>query len=194
MLIVGRIGKPHGIRGEVTVEVRTDEPEARFAPGAVLCTEPGATPRVAAPSRGGAEPAPTVAPGVAYEVPAELTIESARWHQGRMLVAFEGVLDRETAEALRGTLLGVDSASVAPPEDPEEFHDHQLVGLAVVTPAGEHLGEVAKIDHAPASDLLVLRRPQGGSALIPFVKAIVPEVDLAGGRVVVDPPAGLLDL
>lgn len=194
LLIVGRIGKPHGIRGEVTVEVRTDEPEARFAPGAVLCTEPGATPRVAAPRRGGTEPAVTVAPGVAYEVPGELTIESARWHQGRMLVAFEGVLDRETAEALRGTLLGVDSASVAPPEDPEEFHDHQLVGLAVVTPAGEHLGEVAKIDHAPASDLLVLRRPQGGSALIPFVKAIVPEVDLAGGRVVVDPPAGLLDL
>ncbi|MEV0940012.1 ribosome maturation factor RimM [Micromonospora wenchangensis] len=194
MLIVGRIGKPHGIRGEVTVEVRTDEPEARFAPGTVLCTEPGATPRVAAPRRGAAEPVEAVAPGVAYEVPAELTIESARWHQGRMLVAFEGVLDRETAEALRGTLLGVDSASVAPPEDPEEFHDHQLVGLAVVTPAGEHLGEVAKIDHAPASDLLVLRRPQGGSALIPFVKAIVPEVDLAGGRVVVDPPAGLLDL
>lgn len=194
LLIVGRIGKPHGIRGEVTVEVRTDEPEARYAPGAVLCTEPGATPRVAAPRRGAAEPAEAVAPGVAYEVPAELTVESARWHQGRMLVAFEGVLDRETAEALRGTLLGVDSASVAPPEDPEEFHDHQLVGLAVVTPAGEHLGEVAKIDHAPASDLLVLRRPQGGSALIPFVKAIVPEVDLAGGRVVVDPPAGLLDL
>ncbi|WP_422756795.1 ribosome maturation factor RimM [Micromonospora sp. WMMD708] len=194
MLIVGRIGKPHGIRGEVTVEVRTDEPEARFAPGAVLCTEPGATPRVAAPRRGAVEPAGAVAPGVAYEVPAELTVEAARWHQGRMLVAFEGVLDRETAEALRGTLLGVDSASVAPPEDPEEFHDHQLVGLAVVTPAGEHLGEVAKIDHAPASDLLVLRRPQGGSALIPFVKAIVPEVDLAGGRVVVDPPAGLLDL
>ncbi|WP_172898509.1 ribosome maturation factor RimM [Micromonospora rifamycinica] len=193
MLIVGRIGKPHGIRGEVTVEVRTDEPEARFAPGAVLRTEPGATHRGA----GGraAEPAPTGGePGVAYQVPGELTIESARMHQGRMLVAFEGVLDRETAEALRGTLVGVDSSTVAPPEDPEEFHDHQLVGLAVVTPAGEHLGEVAKIDHAPASDLLVLRRPQGGSALIPFVKAIVPEVDLAGGRVVVDPPAGLLDL
>ncbi|GAB3172574.1 16S rRNA processing protein RimM [Micromonospora palomenae] len=184
LLIVGRIGKPHGIRGEVTVEVRTDEPEARFAPGSVLRTEPGAT----AP----ANPAP--GPGVPFRVPAELTIEAARWHQGRMLVAFEGILDREVAEALRGTLLGVDSADVAPPEDPEEFHDHQLVGLAAVTPAGEHLGEVARIDHAPASDLLVLRRPEGRTALIPFVKAIVPEVDLAGGRVVVDPPAGLLDI
>ena len=184
LLIVGRIGKPHGIRGEVTVEVRTDEPEARFAPGSVLRTEPGA----AAP----ANPAPGA--GVLFRVPAELKIEAARWHQGRMLVAFEGIEGREVAEALRGTLLGVDSADVASPEDPEEFHDHQLVGLAVVTPSGERLGEVARIDHAPASDLLVLRRPEGRTALIPFVKAIVPEVDLAGGRVVVDPPAGLLDL
>ncbi|GAB4102061.1 ribosome maturation factor RimM [Micromonospora taraxaci] len=182
-LVVGRIGKPHGVRGEVTVEVRTDEPEARFAPGTVLRTEPGAT------------PPPTVdEPGVPFQVPAELTIEEARFHQGRVLIAFDGILDRNTAEALRGTLLVVDSADVAPPDDPEEFHDHQLVGLAVVTPAGERLGEVARIDHAPSSDLLVLRRPEGRTALIPFVRAIVPEVDLAGGRVIVDPPAGLLDL
>jgi 16S rRNA processing protein RimM len=183
-LVVGRIGKPHGVRGEVTVEVRTDEPEARFAPGAVLRTEPGAVP----------PPAPADGPGVPFRVPAELTIEEARFHQGRLLVAFDGILDRNTAEALRGTLLVVDSADVEPPEDPEEFHDHQLVGLAVVTPAGERLGEVARIDHAPSSDLLVLRRPEGRTALIPFVRAIVPEVDLAGGRVIVDPPAGLLDL
>jgi 16S rRNA processing protein RimM len=183
-LIVGRIGKPHGIRGEVTVEVRTDEPEQRFAPGVVLRTEPGATP----PAN------PAAGPGVVFQVPPELTVESARFHQGRLLVAFEGVLERDVAEALRGTMLLVDSADVDPPEDPEEFHDHQLVGLAVVTPDGERLGEVARIDHAPASDLLVLRRPEGGVALIPFVKAIVPEVDLAGGRVVVDPPGGLLDL
>ncbi|MEU7585160.1 ribosome maturation factor RimM [Micromonospora sp. NPDC049230] len=184
-LVVGRIGKPHGVRGEVTVEVRTDEPEARFAPGSVLRTEPGATP-----------PAPATAdePGVPFRLPAELTIEESRFHQGRVLIAFEGILDRNTAEALRGTLLVVDSADVTPPDDPEEFHDHQLVGLAVVTPAGERLGEVARIDHAPSSDLLVLRRPEGRTALIPFVRAIVPEVDIAGGRVIVDPPAGLLDL
>ncbi|MGC5329536.1 ribosome maturation factor RimM [Micromonospora sp. DT62] len=218
MLVVGRVGKPHGIRGEVTVEVRTDEPEARFAPGMVLRTMPGATPpavpsdRVLRTMPGATPPAvpsdrarrtEPVAPqpspaapeqGVAFRVPAELVVESARWHQGRMLVAFEGSLDRDVAEALRGTLLAVDSADVAAPEDPEEFHDHQLVGLAVVTPDGDRLGEVARIDHAPSSDLLVLRRPEGGTALIPFVKAIVPEVDLAGGRVVVDPPAGLLDL
>ncbi|MFY1598732.1 ribosome maturation factor RimM [Micromonospora sp. WMMD737] len=195
MLVVGRVGKPHGIRGEVTVEVRTDEPEARFAPGMVLSTMPGATPRARHTEPGAPQPSPAApAQGVAFRVPAELVVESARWHQGRMLVAFEGIGDRDVAEALRGTLVAVDSAEVAPPEDPEEFHDHQLVGLAVVTPAGDRLGEVARIDHAPSSDLLVLRRPEGGTALIPFVKAIVPEVDLAGGRVVVDPPAGLLDL
>ncbi|WP_204035915.1 ribosome maturation factor RimM [Micromonospora qiuiae] len=187
MLIVGRIGKPHGIRGEVTVEVRTDEPEARFAPGMVLRTMSGA-------NAGRGAPPPAAGPGVPFQVPDELTVEAARWHQGRMLVAFEGVLDRDVAEALRGTLVAVNSADVTPPEDPEEFHDHQLIGLAVVTPDGERLGEVARIDHAPASDLLVLRRPEGRTALIPFVKAIVPEVDLAGGRVVVDPPGGLLDL
>ncbi|MCG5452621.1 ribosome maturation factor RimM [Micromonospora hortensis] len=191
-LVVGRIGKPHGVRGEVTVEVRTDEPEARFAPGTVLRTEPGATPPPARSTEPGATPAD--GPGVPFRVPAELTIEESRFHQGRVLIAFEGIPDRNTAEALRGTLLVVDSADVTPPDDPEEFHDHQLVGLAVVTPAGEHLGEVARIDHAPSSDLLVLRRPEGRTALIPFVRAIVPEVDLAGGRVIVDPPAGLLDL
>ncbi|MEU8424529.1 ribosome maturation factor RimM [Micromonospora sp. NPDC048835] len=200
-LVVGRIGKPHGVRGEVTVEVRTDEPEARFAPGTVLRTVPGATPPTAAPSNavlrtepGATPPPPADQPGAPFQVPAELTIEEARFHQGRVLIAFDGILDRNTAEALRGTLLVVDSADVAPPDDPEEFHDHQLVGLAVVTPAGERLGEVARIDHAPSSDLLVLRRPEGRTALIPFVRAIVPEVDLAGGRVIVDPPAGLLDL
>ncbi|MEU1745057.1 ribosome maturation factor RimM [Micromonospora arida] len=214
-LVVGRIGKPHGVRGEVTVEVRTDEPEARFAPGTVLRTEPGAKPPPARNTVLGAEPGATPPParntvlgtepgatpppasdepGVPFRVPTELTIEESRFHQGRVLIAFEGILDRNTAEALRGTLLVVDSADVTPPDDPEEFHDHQLVGLAVVTPAGERLGEVARIDHAPSSDLLVLRRPEGRTALIPFVRAIVPEVDLAGGRVIVDPPAGLLDL
>ncbi|MET7706829.1 ribosome maturation factor RimM [Micromonospora sp. NPDC005413] len=201
-LVIGRIGKPHGVRGEVTVEVRTDEPEARFAPGTVLRTEPGAKPPTASPRstvpgiEPGAVPAPAPADGlgVPFRVPAELTIEEARFHQGRMLVAFDGILDRDGAEALRGTLLVVDSADVAPPDDPEEFHDHQLVGLAAVTRAGERLGEVVRIDHAPSSDLLVLRRPEGRTALIPFVRAIVPEVDLAGGRVIVDPPAGLLDL
>lgn len=185
LLIVGRIGRPHGIRGEVTVEVRTDEPDDRFAVGSALIADSTAA--------GGPDPDPA-AVGVPVRVPDRLTVEAARWHQGRLLVLFEGVYDRNLAEVLRGVLLCVESADVAEPADPDEFNDHQLVGLAVVTPDGERLGEIARIEHAPASDLLVLRRPEGRTALIPFVKAIVPEVDLAGGRVVVDPPGGLLDL
>lgn len=187
-LIVGRIGRPHGVRGEVTVDVRTDEPEERFAVGSVLITDPTAAARPAA----GEQPAEDQ--GELVRVPERLTVEAIRWHQGRPLITFEGVHDRDIAEALRGVLLCVDSADVSPPSDPDEFSDHQLVGLTAVSPAGETLGEVTRVDHAPTSDLLVLRRPEGRTALIPFVKAIVPEVDLAGGRVVVDPPAGLLDL
>jgi 16S rRNA processing protein RimM len=179
LLYVGRIARPHGLRGEVSVEVRTDDPDKRFAPGKVLVTDPGAVPS---------------APPDAYRVPDRLTIEDVRAHQGRLIVAFEGVYDRNVAEALRGVLLCVDSAELGTLDDPDEFHDHQLVGLTAVTPAGETLGEVARVDHAPASDLLVLRRPEGHTALVPFVKAIVPEVDLAGGRVIVDPPEGLFDL
>ncbi|MFC0530201.1 ribosome maturation factor RimM [Phytohabitans kaempferiae] len=178
-LYVGRIARPHGIRGEVIVEVRTDEPAERFAPGKVLATDPGAAPS--------SDPA-------AYQVPPQLTIEAVRAHQGRLIVAFDGIYDRNVADALRGVLLCVDSSDLGTLDDPDEFHDHQLVGLTAVTPAGETLGEVARIDHAPASDLLVLRRPEGRTALVPFVKAIVPEVDLAGGRVIVDPPEGLFDL
>ncbi len=179
-LIVGHIGKAHGIRGEVIVHVRTDEPEARFVPGAVFTTE--------------VSNAPGTPPVGAYVVPEKLTLESLRWHQGRIIAVFEGVHDRTVAEALRSTLLTVDSATVAPPADPDEFLDHQLIGLRVETVDGETIGEVARIDHAPASDLIVLRKSGGGTALIPFVSQLVPEVDLPGGRVVVDLPEGLLDL
>jgi len=175
LLVVGRIGRPHGVRGEVTVEVRTDEPDERLAAGSVLITDPAAA-RVAA------------------VVPPTLTVETIRWHQGRPLVLFDGVYDRDLAENLRDVLLCIDSEDVPAPEDPDEFHDHELIGLSAVSPSGEVLGEIARIDHAPASDLLVLALPDGRSALVPFVKAIVPEVDVAAGRVVVDPPAGLLDL
>jgi 16S rRNA processing protein RimM len=188
LLTVGRILRPHGVRGEVVVEVTTDEPAQRYAVGATL---------VAALSGAGANRgAGAEATDLASEPPAPriLTVEAQRPHQGRLLVVFKEVPDRVTAESLRGVLLQVDSEAVAAPADPDEFLDHQLVGLAVVTLAGEQLGTVARIDHAPAADLLVVERPSAGAALVPFVKAIVPEVDLAGGRVIVDPPPGLLDL
>jgi len=177
LLMVGRIVRPHGLHGEVVVEPSTDEPEQRYAVGATLVTEPSGT-----GSRG---PDP---------VPETLTVATRRPHQGRLIVAFAGIPDRDAADRLRGVLLWVDSAGIAPPADPDEFHDHQLVGLAAVTPAGERLGEIARVQHGPAADQLVLARPDGRTALVPFVAAIVPEVDLAGGRIVVDPPTGLLDL
>jgi 16S rRNA processing protein RimM len=131
---------------------------------------------------------------VRYQVPDKLVLESLRWHQGRVIAQFEGVPDRNVADELRGVLLQVDSSELTPPDDPDEFHDHQLVGLRVESVDGAELGTVARIDHTHASDLIVLTKPDGGTALIPFVSQIVPTVDLTGGRVVVDPPEGLLDL
>jgi 16S rRNA processing protein RimM len=167
-LVVGRVVRPHGVRGEVFVEIHTDSPEQRFAVGSVLGTDPTG-----------------VGP---------LRISELRPHQGRLLVLFDGYADRDVSEALRGVYLTVDSASVPSPEDPDEFLDHQLVGLRAESVHGEPLGEVVRVEHAPASDLLVLAQPDGRQALVPFVKAIVPEVDLAAGRVVLTPPEGLFDL
>jgi len=167
-LVIGRIVRPHGLRGEVVVDVRTDEPDQRYAVGSVLATDPTA-----------------VGP---------LTVEAVRPHQGRLLVTFGGVPDRDAAEDLRGVLLCVDRDAVDEPEDPDEFHDQQLIGLRAESPAGEPIGEVVAVEHAPASELLVVRRPDGRDALVPFVRAIVPEVDVAGGRLVLTPPDGLFDL
>ena len=167
-LVVGRIGKPHGVSGEVTVDVRTDDPDARFATGSSLRTDP-------------AERGP-------------LTVASVHPRSGGLVLAFEGIGSREAAEALRGIVLVVDSEELPPIEEPDEWYDHQLVGLAVVDPAGAALGEVADVVHAPASDLLVVRDGDGGEHLVPFVRELVPAVDVPGGRVVIDPPEGLFDL
>lgn len=168
LLVVGEIGRPHGIRGEVSVRVRTDEPESRFAAGSVLQTDPAAA--------------------------GPLTVRLARNHQGGLIVAFEDVFDRNTAEELRGVLLCVDSDTIAAPEDPDEFLDHQLVGLRAVSTDGETLGEVVAIEHAPASELLLVRLVSGRVAMVPFVSAIVPTVSLDAGELVLTPPEGLFDL
>jgi 16S rRNA processing protein RimM len=168
-LVVGRIGRPHGIRGEVSVEVRTDEPELRFKAGTVLATEPAAA--------------------------GPLTVQSRRWHTGRLLISFTGIAGRDQAEGLRGILLVIDSTQVSGSTDPDEFHDHELVGLAVVTTAGEPVGTVTDVRHH-GQDLLVIAgvgRRDGEEILVPFVSAMVPEVDVPAGRLVIDPPPGLLD-
>ena len=167
-LVVGRIVRPHGVRGEVVVDIHTDSPAERFAVGSVLATDPAAA--------------------------GPLTVDEVRPHLGRLLVTFEGFADRDVADHLRGVLLLVDSEDIGELTDPDEFHDHQLIGLRAETPAGDVLGEVVRVEHAPASDLLVLRLTDGRTGLVPFVRAIVGEVDLAAGRVVMTPPEGLFEL
>ena len=165
---MGRIARAHGVAGEVAVDVRTDSPDQRFAPGTSVDTDP--------PERG------------------PLTVRRTRWHSGRLLVCFDEVTDRTTAETLRGTLLVADSSTSPAAGDDDDFWDHQLVGLAAVLVTGEHLGAVEEVLHLPATDTLVVRGPAGEEILVPFVRAIVPEVDLEGGRLVIDPPEGLLEL
>ncbi|MFE9815620.1 ribosome maturation factor RimM [Streptomyces sp. NBC_00236] len=166
-LVVARIGRAHGIKGEVTVEVRTDEPELRLGPGAVLATEPAST--------------------------GPLTIETGRVHSGRLLLRFEGVRDRTAAEALRNTLLIAEVDPAELPEDPEEFYDHQLMDLDVVLADGTEIGRITEITHLPSQDLFIVERPDGTEVMIPFVEEIVSEIDLEEQRAVITPPPGLID-
>jgi 16S rRNA processing protein RimM len=170
-VVVGRVGKPHGLRGEVTVEVRTDEPERRYADGSVL--------RVEAPR------------GSAFSH-RSLTVRRSRSHQGVLLVTFSELADRTAAEAARGVLLHADVPADETPEDPEEFYDHQLVGLAAYDVDGGLLGEVTAVVHGAAQDLLTVHTADGRDALVPFVAALVPEVDLKVGRLVIADRPGLV--
>ncbi|WP_336922791.1 ribosome maturation factor RimM [Aquipuribacter sp. SD81] len=164
-LVVGRLGRAHGLRGEVTVLLRTDDPERRLAPGAVLATDPDV---------------------------GDLVVAGARTHQGRWLLALEGVADRDAAEALRDVELLVDATDDAP--EPDAWHVADLVGLRAVSIGGHRLGTVTGLEHGPAQDLLVVRPAAGGPAVrVPFVTALVPEVDVAGGTVTLDPPGGLFE-
>ncbi|NYF97192.1 ribosome maturation factor RimM [Janibacter cremeus] len=167
--VVARIGKPHALRGEVTVQLHTDDPESRFVPGAVFDTR--------------AE--------VGSGVPRQLTLATARVHRGIWLLGFEGIPDRTGAESLRGTRL-----VLAEPDESQDdgWYEKDLVGLMAHTPAGDVIGEVIALELGAAQDRLVLRRPTGEETLIPFVEAIVPEIDPSAGRLVVDAPPGLLDI
>jgi 16S rRNA processing protein RimM len=167
-LVVGRILRAHGIKGEAVVEVRTDDPAGRFTPGTVF----------------GTDPAPA----------GPLTVRSVRPHQGRLLVGFAEVADRGGVEARRGVRLLVEAHDGEPTDD-EDYYDQQLVGLAVATATGVTVGMVAEVMHLPGHDLLAVRSDDSGGTdvLVPFVREIVSEIDLAAGRLVVTPPPGLLD-
>ncbi len=171
-VVVGRIGRPHGVRGEVSLELRTDEPDRRFADGAVLTVRSAA-----------GRPAPEHG---------TLTVAGTRWHQERLLVRFDELTDRDAAERARDLLLEVTIPGDAAPAEEDEFYDFQLVGLSVVTEDGTPAGTVKAVLHPGAQDLLVVAREDQEDALVPFVTALVPEVDLAGGRLVVVDRPGLL--
>lgn len=161
-LTVGKVGRAHGLRGDVFVVVRTDEPDRRFASGTRFRTPRG-----------------------------EVVIESARWHGSRLVVSFVESTDRDAAEGLRGVELRVDVPVDERPDDPEEYYDHQLRGLAATTTDGSRVGVVADVLHLPAQDVLVVEA-DGTEILVPFVADIVPVVDVAAGRVEIRELPGLL--
>jgi len=168
LVAIGRVAKAHGIHGELAVDPRTDHPEQRFALGSVMTARPKG-----APER-------------------TLTVATVRSHTGRLLVRFEEVPDRTAAEDLRGAMLLVDTADLPRSDDPDEFYDHELEGLAAELADGTRVGIVREVTHGLGGELLVLD-VEGREVLVPFVKAIVTAVDIAGQRVVLDPPEGLLD-
>lgn len=169
-MLVGVVVRVHGLRGEVVVDLHTDSPAERFAVGARL--------------DGHRDGAPA----------ATLTVEAARPHSGRLLVRFVEAPDRDAAELLRGTRLLVDARALPAPDDPDEFHVHQLEGLRVELSDGTVVGTVREVVHGPGGELLVVARADLPDALVPFVRAIVPTVDVGAGRVVLTPPDGLLDV
>jgi len=166
-LVVGRVGRAHGIKGEVVVDVRTDAPDERFALGRELIVEDSSHQR--------------------------LTVASSRWHSGRLLVAFEEIADRSGTVAIRGAFLSVDVDTDEAPGDPDEFYDHQLIGLPARSPEHRALGTVSDVLHLGAQDVLAVATPEGREVLVPFVRSIVTTVDVANATVVIDDPGGLFD-
>jgi 16S rRNA processing protein RimM len=167
LVTVGRIGRPHGVRGELTIEVRTDEPERRFADGAILVTDSDEHPQV--------------------------VVEATRWHQSTLLLTLVGIADRNQAESLRNVVLQVEVDAFEKPEDEDEFYDHQLKGMIVVCD-GSTIGTVIDVAHLPAQDVLVIAGEDERELFVPFVRDIVPVVDLRSRSIVITPPPGLFDL
>ncbi len=162
-LVVGRIGRAHGVLGEATVQVQTDDPDVRFKVGAKLSLDNGK----------------------------DLTIRSARWHNQILLLAFDGIIDRNQIEELRDQMISaeVDITSLSP----GEYHYQQLLGCQVFLQSNELIGEVDEIVKLPGQDLLSVAK-NGKKVLIPMVKKIIISIDVLAKKIVVDPPEGLLDV
>ena len=164
-VIVGRVGRAHGIKGDVFVDVRTDEPARRFKAGATLQLGEKRKP---------------------------VTLAAVRWNKGRLVVSFDGVPDRTAVEQLTGELLYDVVAEAELPSEPEEYFDRQLVGLTVRDHTGAERGNVAEVLHLPAQDVLQLDI-DGEERMVPFVEALVPTVDLDGGFIQLAQVEGLLE-
>ncbi len=165
-VVVGRLGRPHGVKGEINVEVLTDEPEKRFLKGIKLTLQ---------------------------NQNKELTVVSARVHTKKLLVTFEEISDRNLAEDLKGCYLVVELDDSEIPQAGDAFYEDQLIGLTAVSQKDEVLGEVIEVIYRTAQDLLVIKTLDNREILVPFVDEIVPKVDLTQKRIVLNPPKGLFD-
>jgi len=161
-LNVAKVGKPHGLKGDVFVDLRTDQPEQRFATGQVLGTDPD------------------------YGT---LTVAGARVQNGRWVLRFNEVTDRTEAEGLTGLNLTVAEGDS---DEDDAWYSHELVGMSACLGDGTIVGKITGIDHGTAHDFLILRETNGASTLIPFVKEIVPDVNKENKMVTLNPPGGLL--
>lgn len=161
---VGRLGRAHGVKGEIWVDLLTDEPARRFRPGVQLHLANGQN----------------------------VEIEAVRWQRGRLLISLKGYPDRTAVERLTGQLLTAQVPSNEQPSAAEEYFDRQLVGLDVLRHDGVLVGEVTEVLHLPAQDVLGVE-VDGQPRLVPFVKALVPVVDLAAGHIILADVAGLLE-
>ncbi|MGO1384352.1 MAG: ribosome maturation factor RimM [Arachnia sp.] len=163
-VIVGRVGRAHGIRGDVSIDLSTDEPGRRFFPGAKVALSSGR----------------------------ELTVEKTIWQRGRLLVSFAGFPDRTAVEKLTGEVVTARVAASEIPSEADEFFDRQLIGLKVLDHLGDVAGSVSDVLHLPSQDLLEVTT-EGGPRLIPFVSAIVPAIDLEAGTCQLADVKGLLE-
>jgi 16S rRNA processing protein RimM len=169
-LRVGRLVKAHGLKGALKLELYTDDPERRFTPGATFTLQ---------------VPTTSVWHGKTLE------LVELRWYNTHPVAFFADVSDRSAAESLVKAILWVEQETAELPVEEDAWYDHQLVGLAVVRD-GVRVGTVTRIDHLPAQDLLTVKTA-GGEVLVPFVKAIVPSVDVKAGTMTVTPPPGLFE-
>jgi 16S rRNA processing protein RimM len=169
-LRVGRLVKAHGLKGAIKLELYTDSPNERFTPGAVLDLQ-----------------VPDTSPWFGKTV----TVKELRWYNQAPVIFLEGIEDRDASETLIKAILLVKADTAALPTEPDAWYDHQLVGLKVIRD-GVEIGQVARVDHMPAQDLLAVKTGDT-EVLLPFVKAFVTNVDVTKGEVTITPPGGLFE-